>query len=75
MKHTLTKKLQDKIWNQFLDALEDNCEDAFVVQNNGFGDYPHYELAIAEPYASFTVEDQLDYLGYFDLDHFVRENA
>ena len=70
-----THEIENEIWQQFCEALEDNCEDAFVAQNNGFGDCPHYELAMAEPYASFTVEDQLSYLGYADYAHFVMENA
>ena len=66
---TQVRKFEEKVWEEFLDALEDNCENAFELDD--YGSYSY----VKEPFASYSVDEQLDYLGYSDIDNFAMENV
>jgi hypothetical protein len=64
------------IFEEFCEALEINEEDAFETENNGFEapDPTHYETNLSEPFASYSLEEQLQYLGYQNFNHWVEQH-
>ena len=64
------------IFEEFCEVLTENGEDAFITENNGFDapDPTYYETTLIEPFASYTLEEQLNYLGYQNFNHWVEQH-
>lgn len=64
------------IFEEFCEALIENEEDAFITENVGFEapDPTRYETTLLEPFASYTLEEQLEYLGYQNFNHWVEQH-
>lgn len=68
--------LSKLIFDNFCEALMENEENAFITENNGFDapDPTHYETTLIEPFASYSLEEQLHYLGYQNFNHWVEQH-
>lgn len=64
------------IFEEFCEALEGNEENAFITENVGFDapDPVKMETTLAEPFASYTLAEQLEYLGYQNFNDWYEEH-